>query len=308
MTEITNEQQESTAGKEKAEPKYRRYTVGRKTTARDQRLKRSLYTALVLTTEQIAKMYFPSQEYLDDENTKEQTYSEGAAKQRLYKLRREGILHVDFYTPLGENREVGYWYLSQKQYKRQAKAAERPGERYPDIPERLSHYLKTTEIYARIQPRFEELFSTLDGYDYPEWRWENESHASRDYHFEGRNRKHQPDAEIHMPDGRVFVLERQTKEAKQPPEVVKEKVERANRYARYCGYSEGQATLLFACDTDRDKKYARDALQELWDDAQKGSQGSKDVPIKGTLGGPNRIVERLIESGEQMVAGTEGAA
>lgn len=306
MIEKVNEQP-SKDDNERIEPKYRRYTVGRKTTARDQRLKHSLYTALTLTTEQIAKMYFPSQDYLDDSKTKEQTYSEGAAKQRLYKLRREGILHVDFYTPIGEDREIGYWYLSQKQYKRQAKAAERPGERYPDIPERLTHHFKVTEIYARIQPRFEELFSTLDGYDYPEWRWENESHASRDYQFKGRYRKHQPDAEIHMPDGQLFILERQTKEAKQPPEVVKDKVERANDYATYRGYSEDGAKLLFACDTDRDKKYARDALQELWDNAKQGSHGSKEEPIKGMLGGPNTIVKRLLSSGEELVKSAEKA-
>lgn len=307
MMEKVDEQLPSKAGTEKSEPKYRRYTVGRKTTARDQLLKRSLYTALTLTTEQIAKMYFPSQDYINDSKTTEQAYSEGSAKQRLYKLRREGILQVDFYTPIGEDREVGYWYLSQKQYKRQAKAADRPGERYPDIPERLTHHFKVTEIYARIQPRFEELFSTLDGYDYPEWRWENESHASRDYQFKGKHRKHQPDAMIHMPDGGVFILERQTKEAKQPPEVVKEKVQRANDYAEYCGYSEAGAKLLFACDTDRDKKYARDALQELWDNAKQNSQGSKEEPIRGMLGGPNTIVKSLLSSAEELVQGSEKA-
>lgn len=294
MSEETTEQSKNTTEETKSEPKYRRYTVGRQTTTRDEMIKTSLYAALSLTTEQIAKMYFPSRAYMDNPNTDKPHYSKDAAKSRLYKLRREGILHVDFYTPIGESKQVAYWYLSQKQYKREAKAAERRNERYPEMPKRLSHYFKVTDIYAGIHPCFEELFSQLDLYDYAEWEWRNETHSFRQYNFQNKDKQHRPDAEVHMPNGQVFFIERQTKESRESKSVVQDKVVRANDYARYCGYSTEGAKLLFACDTERDKKYARETLQ--------------DSAIKGVLGEPDTIMKYLITRAEEIVENAEEAA
>ncbi|WP_047865420.1 hypothetical protein [Rubrobacter aplysinae] len=273
-----------------------RRKYGPRTTNRDHLLKRSLYTALALPTEQIAKMYFPSAAYKKDPGTEELHYSEYSAKKRLYKLLGKGVLLKDHYTPLGEDRQRTYWFLTQNQYRRQAYAAGRPGESYPPLPERLTHHFKTTEIYARIQPSFEELFAQLDGYVYPEWRWENESHATTEYFFGGENKKHQPDARVHMPDGKMFIIERQTKESREAKSVVKDKVTRADSYRSYRGYSKEDAKLLFACDTERDKEYVREALQES--SAMKGVLGDTDTIVKYLLTRAREIVEQAQAAGE----------
>lgn len=272
-----------------------RRKYGPRTTNRDQLLTRSIYTALTLTTEQIAKMYFPSAAYNEDHDTEKLRYSEVSAKQRLYKLLGKGVLLKNHYTPLGEKEQRTHWMLTQSQYRRHAHAAGRPGETYPPIPERLTHHFKTTEIYARIQPRLEELFAGLDDYVYPEWRWENESHASNEYFFKGKTNKHQPDAHVHMPDGKLFIIERQTKESREAKPVVQGKVARADNYRSYCGYSREDAKLLFACDTERDKQYVREALKES--SAMKGVLGDTDTIVKYLLTRAEEIVEEAKAAG-----------
>lgn len=97
-----------------------------------------------------------------------------------------------------------------------------------------------------------------------------------------------------MPDGKLFIIERQTEEAKQPPHVVKGKVASADSYRSYCGYSREDAKLLFACDTERDKQYVREALQE-------------SSTMKGVLGDTDTIVKYLMTRAEEIVEDAKAA-
>ncbi len=263
-------------------------------TLRDERIFTSLYVGTVLTTEHLARMYFPSQEYTKNPNTNRPHFSVHAAEVRLHKLRHMGYVLNQSFRPHRGATPVTYWWLTQKRYKREAKAAGRSNESYPDLPKRLSHHFKTHDLYARLHPRMEELFSELDRYEYPDWQWKNEGHSHVRYQYEGKHTVHQPDAEVHFPDGRVFFIERQTEDARKPEEVFRDKAERCRTYIRYRDLPQGAAKIMFVCDIERDKEYVRNACRA--------------VSVPGVVGSPDEMVTYLVQRAEELRENGEGAA
>lgn len=211
-------------------------------TQRDEELYTSLYAATMLTAEQIAEAHFPSVH---------------SAEVRLYKLRGVGRVKnelVDLGKGLGKAR---IWYLSPKLFYREAKAAERLEEEYLKLPKKMAHYLRTNDLYADIYRGLQKAFEDTVG-----WRWNNESHASCHYEYAGKSHAHQPDAEVVFPDGRVFFIERQTRESKETRRVFQDKAASYRNYMNYRNLAQNEAKVIFACDLDRDMDHAYGAFEE----------------------------------------------
>lgn len=213
---------------------------------RDERIMTTLYGLRVASSEQLVRAHFPTK---------------GAARKRLTILNEAGYLDAVFYQVREGMQPIKLWYLTPRPYKREAKQAGRPQEKYPDFPKRMDHHLKTNDIYADIYKPLTEILDEgmIEGSN---WLWKNESHSFRRYEYAGRVNVHQPDAEVHFPDGRVFCIERQTSSSRETYKVFQEKVEGFCTYINYMGFEDGQARLVFACDEKRDQDHAGKACKE----------------------------------------------
>lgn len=213
---------------------------------RDERIMTTLYGLTVASTEHLAEAHFPSVE---------------SARKRMGKLKRAGYVDHFLFRPREDAPAIGLWVLKPRLYRREAKNAGRAAETYPKMPKRMNHHLRTNDIYAAIYKPLVEAFDDglIEGSN---WLWKNEAHSWCGYDFSGRSRVHQLDAEVHFPDGKVFFIERQTRDAREPESAFYEKVERYSKYTQYMGFEKGQATLVFACDEKRDQNYAGNACRE----------------------------------------------
>lgn len=119
----------------------------------------------------------------------------------------------------------------------------------------MAHHLKVNDLYVNIHPHLEEAFGNGPG-----WEWRNESHSFVRTEYGGEALVHQPDAEVRFPDGRVYFLERQTKESRKTGAVFREKARQYRRYISYANLSPERATVVFACDEPRDMEYADRAV------------------------------------------------
>jgi hypothetical protein len=277
-----------------SETRRRKRKTGPIYTIRDQWLIEALYRGRGLTEEQIARMFFPSREYLKNPNTEKQRYSLSGVKMRMPTLQEMGFVLTQRYTPIGETRAVRYWYLTQRRFKGEARAAGRPEETYPDMVERLSHHFKVTDIYAGIYSLFRELLSDLPVEGYQQWEWKNERKSACEFQYEGRTRQHKPDAEINMPDGQIYFIERQTKESRKTQEVFHEKVENAKSYINWSELTNPKPKLMFACDEERDRRYAKKALE--------------DFGLQGAVSSPESLVARLNNHAKQIADGVSEAS
>lgn len=226
---------------------YRRHPV---VTGRDESTFTTLYALTIASIGQLAKAHFPS---------------EDSARKRMNKLHENGYVEKTTFVPRNSTKDIGLWYLKPRPYRREAKHAGRPEETYPEFPKRMDHHLKTNDLYADICKPLCRIFDEelIEGSN---WLWKNEEHSFLRYEYAGRTRVHQPDAEVHFPDGRMFCIERQTKESRQTQQVFQQKVEGFYTYTQYMGFEEGQTTLIFACDEQRDQDYADKAMQGYEDD------------------------------------------
>lgn len=213
---------------------------------RDERVMTTLYALTLASSEHLTKTHFPTKE---------------AMRKRLIILYEAGYVETMFYRVSDEVPEVKIWYLMPRPYKREARHAGRPQEKYPDFPKRMDHHLKTNDIYADIYKPLTEILDEgmTEGSN---WLWKNESHSFLRYEYSGRTNVHQPDAEVHFPDGRVFCIERQTSNSRKTKQAFQEKVESFSTYTNYMGFEKGQATLVFACDEQRDQNHAGKACKE----------------------------------------------
>lgn len=206
---------------------------------RDEDMNKDLYFAPYQTTRQLAICH--------DFN------SEDACKRQLYRLARREI--VEPYTPIPG---LTIWKLTNWAWARQADAADRRGERnrtWPE-PERVQHYVDANDIYVHASPHLDNKLGK-----YPEWKWLDERRAYRQYNTRNGLRKHQPDAEIRF-GGKVYFMERQTHRARKTATDFKERCERYRTYLNHFGFSNTDVALVFACDTERDMRYAREGAKE----------------------------------------------
>lgn len=206
---------------------------------RDENLNKDLYFAPYQTTRQLAICHAFS--------------SEDSCKRQLYRLAGRGI--VEPYTPF---KGFTIWKLTNWAWARQAEAADRRGERnrtWPE-PERVQHYLDANDIYVHASAYLDNKLGK-----YPEWEWVDERRAFRQYTTRNGTRKHQPDAEIRF-GGKVYFMERQTHRSREPLSEFMKRCERYRTYLNHFGFSNPEIALVFACDTERDMRYAREGAKE----------------------------------------------
>lgn len=205
---------------------------------RDEDINKDLYFAPYQTTSQLAVGHFNS---------------EGSCKRQLYRLAKRGI--VEPYTPFPA---FTIWKLTNWAWARQTEAAGRRSERnrtWPE-PERVQHYVEANDIYVYASPHMDAKLGK-----YPQWEWVDERRAYREYTTRKGLRKHQPDAEVRF-GGRVYFMERQTHRARKAASDFAERCERYRTYLDHFRFSSTEVALVFACDTERDMRYAREAAME----------------------------------------------
>lgn len=243
MTDEMNNMARHRSTDDKRKDDYNRQTVR---TGRDERIMTTLYGVTVATNEHLARTHFSSEE---------------GVRKRMRILLREGLVETVFYRVREDMPPLKLWYLTPRPYKREARHAGRPDEKYLEFPKRMDHHLKTNDIYADIYKPLTEILDEgmIEGSN---WLWKNEAHSFLRYEYAGRTNVHQPDAEVHFPDGRVFCIERQTSSSRETYRVFQEKVEGFLTYTNYMGFENGQARLVFACDEQRDQNHAGKACEE----------------------------------------------
>ena len=209
-------------------------------TERDESILQDLFLAPGLSTRQLSRMYF------DSVNT---------AKYRMYQLRKKGLV-VNLVHKRGPAPSEVLWKLSKKALEREEEAAGRAGKRFRSWPKgRISHLIDVNDVFVEVSYGLDEVLGRFPG-----WEWIDEPRASERYEFAGTNRQHQPDAEVRF-RGLRFFIERETKRAKETPEAFLRKMAGYQAYTQAFGI-EGQVQIIFACDTERDVRYALSAGRE----------------------------------------------
>lgn len=209
---------------------------GRKgmTTKRDEDILTYLYIVGCLSTIQIHTLEFGSH---------------GRANSRLHDLANKRYL--DF-IPFEKGNNV--WFLTKQAFRREAKHAD-SAETRPFSPpkERLAHYVKINDLYVALVYKLSGILGPP-----PEWQWYSEERARVGYERQGRDRAYRPDAELRF-RGQTFVIERQTKEARASREVIYSRMADYDDYITNVTGAKDSTHLLWACDTERDMGYAREA-------------------------------------------------
>lgn len=231
-----------------------------------------LYDTRALSTQQIANLCFEGRFH--------------AAQARLYLLKKGGFLKNS--TGHGEVGRV--WELSKETFA--ALAGHDRSRRYPAPlgPFQVAHLIATNDLYAALFPLLQEIAGAYE----EDWSWRGEPRCHREYALEaeGKGARYvlKPDAEIEL-FGHVYLLERQTRRAKERPEKLYDKTFQYHRYANSPERrgDPRETTLLWACDEARD---ARAVLEARWDHPAKSLRdfGMRDfhrerMPIQaGSLG------------------------
>ena len=206
-------------------------------TARDEEILTDIFLTGFLLTSQMAAMHFSSH---------------STAKDRLHRLRYKGYLYYELYAP-GDN----LWYLTKEAFLREANNAE-TGETKAPLPpkERVAHDVQVNDLYVATAPGLDASLGP-----WPEWTWNNENRARRHYVRAGRDREYRPDAEVRF-GGNLFVIERQRSDARASRGAI---LSRMADYADYLHNQTQEATdahILWACDTERDMRYALEGAEK----------------------------------------------
>jgi hypothetical protein len=249
-------------------------------TSRDDRLCQDGYCMRLFSTEQIAErfceetesVYFPAIDPAAADPLKRggkrpilrMVPSRKAANERLKILRTNGLfVSREHRKPGGSKTNV--WMLSKSEFRAQAEyRGVDPEERYPGWPRgRVQHLLDTNDLYVKIAGDLDATLGPNHGRD-PGWEWLDERRAHDRYavSWDPRPRYHQPDAEV-LFCGCTFVVERQSGRAKETEGAIRQKVLRHKERAAYLLLAErSELSVVFACDQERDARYAREAAQE----------------------------------------------
>lgn len=210
-------------------------------TDRDEAILTDLYFTRILSTQQIADKYF-------------NTHS--SAKRRMSELKNPELGMVARRNPY---KGTTIWMLTRKAFTREVEDLHHEGEPYRDWPKphSIPHFLDTNDVFIDISEEMNEVLG-----EHPAWQWKNEPRA-REPFKDGEGRcVHQPDAEIAFGGNRYF-LERQTERSRKTYQKIDERLDDYRRYIRRQrreGF-EGEMEVLFACDEERDMKYATTAAE-----------------------------------------------
>lgn len=202
---------------------------------RDEAILTDLYFTRVLSTQQIAAKYFNAY------NT---------AKARLAEL--AGDLWIIRRNPY---KGTTIWTLTRPAFEREVEDLHREGERYREWPKpkAIPHFLDTNDVFIDIS---EELDGILG--QRPAWDWKQEPRAWEAFKDGEGKGVHRPDAEISFAGNRYFI-ERQTERARKTAKQIDNKIN--DDYRRYIRRQrregvEGELEVLYACDEERDMRYA----------------------------------------------------
>lgn len=202
-------------------------------TKRDEAIITDLYFTRMLSTEQIAALYFKT---------------EATAKKRLYDLRRlKGVVE-----PLTPETGLTVWALTKPAFLRAAEFVY-PEDRYRGFPEPrfIPHMLDTNDLYVGLRNHLDRLFG-----EHPSWEWTDEARLWWQRNSKGnssstRAKRSQPDAELTFADHR-YLIERQTKRSRKTREELDQKVDGYRRYFSRQKETAGEMEVIFACDVERD--------------------------------------------------------
>lgn len=212
-------------------------------TKRDKAILTDLYFTRILSTEQIARLYFPS--YI-------------SAKKRLYELRRlKGVVE-----PMTPESGRTLWTLTKPAFWREAEFVY-PDDRYRSFPEEryIPHMLDANDIYVGIRHEFDRLLG-----EYPAWQWADEARMVLENNAKGNasrgsSKKNQPDAVLTF-DVNHYFIERQTHRARKTKEELDKKVDGYRRYFSRLGEPEGEREVIFACDVQRDMENVLESAEK----------------------------------------------
>ena len=204
-------------------------------TDRDRAILLDLYLTRILSTEQIALLYF---------NT------EATAKRRLYDLANlKGVVE-----PMTVETGLTVWTLTKPAFRRAAEFVY-PDDPYRGFPEErfIPHMLDSNDLYVALRKDLDRLFG-----GHPAWEWTDETRliwlrSSRSNAKRKREKKNQPDAELTFAGNRYFI-ERQTVRSHASAKELDEKVDRYRRYFSRMEEPDGEIEVIFACE----KQHVRD--------------------------------------------------
>lgn len=203
------------------------------TTDRDEEIFTDLYLTGCLTTTQIEQMHFASHR---------------RAGNRLRELTAKGYLYYTFFD-VGES----LWFLTRDAFKREAEhdGAEE-GRPFTPPKDRMPHQVKVNEVYVRVARILTSMFGPQTG-----WQWLNEGRARVGYERAGRDRAYCPDAEVRF-RGHTYIIERQTEAARASREVILSRMADYADYIENVTQAKNTTEVLWACDTERDVRYAEE--------------------------------------------------
>lgn len=212
-------------------------------TERDEAILTDLYFTRMLSTQQIAWLYFPSY---------------ASAKQRLYQLRRyKGVIE-----PMTPETDLTVWTLTKPAFWRAAEFVY-PDDRYRGFPEirYIPHMLDANDIYVGLRKDLDRVLG-----EQPAWQWIDEARMELEHGSRGRasrtnTKKKQPDAELAFEGNRYFI-ERQTHRSRKTKEELDEKVDGYRRYFSRLGEPEGAREVVFATDVQRDRDNVLDSAEK----------------------------------------------
>lgn len=201
---------------------------------RDQRLLEAGFVCRYLSTRLIALLFFNPA---------------SRARTRLPELEKKGYLDkrsVYLVSPTRDHPGVRetVWHLTKAGFESVAETLgfEEATPRSSSSPEKARHYVRTAEVYAAARPALDRELGS-----HPAWEWRYEKRAADAYEYADAPYVHQPDAHVLFRD-HVFIVERQTGEAKLGPKGVYRKIEVHGRYARVVLKKPEETQVLFACD------------------------------------------------------------
>ena len=235
-------------------------------TDRDNAILLDLYFTRILSTKQIALLYFPS---------------EAAAKKRLYLLANlKGVIE-----PITVESGLTVWTLTKPAFWRAAEFVY-PDDRYRGFPEErfIPHMLDANDLYVALRKDLDRIFG-----EHPAWEWSDETRliwlrSSGSNERSKRAKKNQPDAELTFAGNRYFI-ERQTIRSHASAKELDEKVDRYRRYFSRIEQPAGELEVIFACE----KSHVKDNVLE--------SAEKYDIDL--SAGTVQQVADYLIEQAEE---------
>jgi len=258
-------------------------------TPRDLGIAYALLDCDFLATDQVARLFFHDGFDAKTRRRIPGVYPAGssvAARRRLYALCERNMLDCPEGFPLPTERR-GEWHKTILLWRLSKDAFEFLGPAGEARPEPISHantlhHLAVTEIYARVVGRLR-----FGGLDASAFGWTSERVNQRAFvGADGQPGSIRPDARV-VAGAELYLLERQRGAARKTDEELRRRVRNYARYLEVAPPTERDATVLFACDAERDARAVNDAGDALRD------AGSA---VRVAAGSPQEIEDELFEA------------